>query len=400
MSAPSWANGSVVILTHVATGASLTVLVEKDKAQLTFCRIEGPYEKLKVTQNDGETAWGAGGGKFASFVTSSAGGGDPDGAATMAFQLCANQKKENTDGSEGWYLGVSSSSSSGVLLPHGLRLVGNAGPQPFVATEVTSRAQMSLSTATQHGPSLTSTQIETFCREGYLVLPGAVPLPLVHDALRRINHELGKPGMMIEGGVEGAAKLAGNTSNHPAILDLYRPIEAAVESLVGAGCAVPPQGAQLALRFPEVCPPYEPKGTEWHTDGMRQGKWNPFSLLVGISLSNVPAPQSGNLLAFPRTHHTLHAMLQEGGLLHLCTSSDAVWGHGQLPDLGPPTALLLAKGDVVLAHPKMAHRGGPNFSPDIRYQIYYRIKHKHHAARQRQLETDLFADLDGCHTTT
>ncbi|ETV83067.1 hypothetical protein, variant [Aphanomyces astaci] len=369
--APTWANGSVVTITHGETGSTFRALVEKDKAGqiVTLCNIDTPYEKLKVSQHDGETSWGAGGGKFAAFAATPV---DSISNSTFTFQLCANQKKLNVDGSEGWYLGVSSSSaaSRGILLTPDHVLVGNGAPCTFVVSEVTSRAHMQLSSATACNlPPLTPSQLESFCREGYLVLPRAVPLPLVHDALRRINHELGKPGMMIDGGVEGTAKLAGNISNHPAILDLYRPVHTAVESIVGQGCVVPPLGAQLALRFPELCAPYEPLGNEWHTDGMRQGKWNPFSLLVGIALSDTAtSAENGNLLVFPRTHRTLHNMLQsptdKEDLLRACVAADKAWGQGQhLPNLGPPLALKLSPGDVVLAHPKTAHRGGPNFSP-------------------------------------
>ena len=32
-------------------------------------------------------------------------------------------------------------------------------------------------------------------------------------------------------------------------------------------------------------------------------------------------------------------------------------------------------GDIVLAHHKLAHRGGVNHSPHIRYQVYFRLSH-------------------------
>jgi hypothetical protein len=226
-------------------------------------------------------------------------------------------------------------------------------------------------------------QRQTFMQEGYLVLPSLVPMSLIDNALRRINHDLGTPGSMIEGGVEGAAKLAGHTSNSAAILDLYfqSPVHAMVESIVGNNHVVPPQGAQVALRFPSLGAYVEPLGTEWHTDGMRQGKAHPFSLLVGIALSEVRTPQSGNLIVFPKSHHVLHAMmmLDDRGpdkkaqpdddghkwstLTHSCCAAESVWGNGELPNLGTPVQLLCHKGDVILCHPKLAHRGGPNFSP-------------------------------------
>ncbi|OQR82385.1 hypothetical protein ACHHYP_16136 [Achlya hypogyna] len=390
-----WGNGSVLTLRHVASGASMAFLIEQDKGHVTFCRLDAPYEKLRVTQT-GETTWGAGGGKFASFV--------PQHVAddVYTFQLGANQRKANVDDGEGWFLGVAA--GPGILLGHGLALVGHASPSHvFRVTEQARKATLRLDDSCLLGAttSLSPSQISTFMREGFVVLPGAVQLHLVNNALRQINHELGKPGAMIEGGVEGAAKLSGTTSNSAAVRDLYfrSPVHAYVASLVGA--TAPPQGAQIALRFPEIGPEYEPQGNEWHTDGMRQGKWNPFSLLVGIALSDVPAPQSGNLIVFPGSHHTLHGMLQEGGVLAgvatTCTSVDTVWGDGRLPHLGTPVPLLCSKGDVVLAHPKMAHRGGPNFSPHIRYQVYFRIKHAEHDTRAERVKTDLFGDLDGCH---
>ena len=46
-----------------------------------------------------------------------------------------------------------------------------------------------------------------------------------------------------------------------------------------------------------------------------------------------------------------------------------------MQDFGPATQVLLRKGDVVLAHQKLAHFGGANCSPDIRYQVYFRVGH-------------------------
>ena len=55
-----------------------------------------------------------------------------------------------------------------------------------------------------------------------------------------------------------------------------------------------------------------------------------------------------------------------------------------LPDLGAPLQLLLEPGDIVLAHPKLAHRGAPNYSSNIRYMIYFRLKHVMHGTIDMQ----------------
>ena len=79
-------------------------------------------------------------------------------------------------------------------------------------------------------------------------------------------------------------------------------------------------------------------------------------------------------------------------------AADNPWGAGAgLPDLGAPTQLCMQPGDVVLAHPHLAHRGGPNYSPHVRYMVYFRLKHREHGTDRMaaMLRTDLYADLPG-----
>jgi ectoine hydroxylase-related dioxygenase (phytanoyl-CoA dioxygenase family) len=42
-------------------------------------------------------------------------------------------------------------------------------------------------------------------------------------------------------------------------------------------------------------------------------------------------------------------------------------------DVGPSEWVQLAPGDVVIAHQMLAHGIGSNSSPNIRYQIYFRV---------------------------
>ncbi|RLN65649.1 hypothetical protein BBJ28_00001814 [Nothophytophthora sp. Chile5] len=408
--------GAVVQVTHVQSHYSFRALIERTSATspltLSFCSVERPYEKLRVALN-GHVSWSLAAAKFAAFLVEDAGAEVPEDAIDALldkghshlarFRSLAHQKKLNRAETLGWYLGVAVSSSSPELLGD----AGKGADSLFRLSIVSTRAAFTLnptrSVMADAGPSsiLSESQRHSFMRNGYLQIRGAVPLPLANAALRRINHDLGIPGLMIDGGVEGNAKLAGTTSNSEAVLDLYYLSEVCkyVEALVGSDQVVTPRGAQIALRFPELGEPREPLGTEWHTDGMRQGRLHPFSLLVGVALSNVPEPLSGNLTVFPGSHSTLQSLLTDDGKLRghddECYKADSVWGDGTLPDLGVPVQLLAARGDLVLAHPNLAHRGGLNFSPDIRYQVYFRIKHKQLEALQPQCATDLWADLQG-----
>ena len=71
---------------------------------------------------------------------------------------------------------------------------------------------------------------------------------------------------------------------------------------------------------------------------------------------------------------------------------------GGLPEVGAPQQLLVQPGvcatcgaageltrqagDILLLHPKLAHRACPNYGPNIRYMVYFRIKHRQHGQPQ------------------
>uniref|UniRef100_A0AAV1UGJ7 Phytanoyl-CoA dioxygenase n=1 Tax=Peronospora matthiolae TaxID=2874970 RepID=A0AAV1UGJ7_9STRA len=395
--------GAVIQATHVSSGYSFRALVERGNHSefLTtcLCSTEKPYEKLKVALN-GQVSWSQTTAKFALFLVELEANREGDGYTFLAhFKAMAHQKKVSRSQSTGWYLGATKSG-----------LLGDAGKgheSLFQLTVISPRAAFVVDTARSMVPSskhlsiLCESQRRSFMQNGYLQIRGAVALPLVNAALKRINHDLGIPRRLIEGGVEGSVKLAGNTSNSDAILDIYylSNVRKYVEAIVGVDQVVAPQGAQVALRFPDLGEPREPLGTEWHTDGMRQGRRHPFSLLAGVALSNVAEPLSGNFTVFPGSHAFLHNRLAANGKLDdhddECYKADSVWGDGTLPDLGIPVQLLAGRGDLVLAHPDLAHRGGLNFSPDIRYQVYFRIRHKALDDLQEACIADLWADLEG-----
>ena len=67
---------------------------------------------------------------------------------------------------------------------------------------------------------------------------------------------------------------------------------------------VPATSVQVALRFPGcndalvvsgAAMKDMVRGTDWHTDGLRQGKKHSFSLLVGVALSENQVKNRGNL---------------------------------------------------------------------------------------------------------
>eukprot|EP00041_Stephanoeca_diplocostata_P021918 m.518199 g.518199 ORF g.518199 m.518199 type:complete len:246 (+) comp21939_c0_seq6:169-906(+) len=95
------------------------------------------------------------------------------------------------------------------------------------------------------------------------------------------------------------------------------------QSLIGRGRVNRVDHAQIALRppverlynakrnrisngQPEMLPP-----SAWHIDGMGKDKHSPFTLLLGVTLSAVPEPDSGNFCVFPGSHKLLFPLLKD-----------------------------------------------------------------------------------------
>ena len=63
------------------------------------------------------------------------------------------------------------------------------------------------------------------------------------------------------------------------------------------------------------------------------------------------------------------------------------------PDIGKPVQVPLNCGDVVLCHSELPHCGAPNRSCDIRYMIYFRVRHRYMKRLLERSPLDPFADL-------
>ncbi|CAE8676146.1 unnamed protein product [Polarella glacialis] len=218
------------------------------------------------------------------------------------------------------------------------------------------------------------------------------------------------------------------------------PVWRLVEQLLGQGQVDQSSlNAQVALRFPCIHDDLVATGTavwksvtgrDWHTDGLRQNKKHSFSLLLGIALSDIPSEDLGNLCVWPGSHRFCHARMRhpDGQIWRLTSEAgesptgelggkppvgqeappggqglgqEGGWwpGDGPLPDLGPPVQLRMRAGDVVLTHSEMAHCGGPHLGPDMRYMVYFRIRHKDWAEMREAavLVGDMWVDLKGVH---
>jgi hypothetical protein len=209
----------------------------------------------------------------------------------------------------------------------------------------------------------------------------------------------------------------------PAILDLFykSPVQSICESLFNVksiGAYHPPihvHQAQIALREPQAMPglggifsfrskPPVLDGKRWHIDGLAQSRHTPFLLLVGVALSDHLQEFSGNLCVFPGSHHSLQPFLHEfvrNGYLNQIESDGKPLGPHMIeefpgkPVLDQPIQVLLAKGDVVVVHQKVAHRGGPNYSEHSRNMVYFRVAPHNHFQKADACLDNIWIGFEG-----
>jgi hypothetical protein len=228
---------------------------------------------------------------------------------------------------------------------------------------------------------LLAPMLSRFVEEGYLHLPQLVPASRVEAALAVINSHLCSRGggVVAEDPQDGSSKLtfcpgAGGTDEIRALL-IASPLWTVVQRLLGRGAVAhgSTQSAQIALRPPELrlrrrggetaegqegttgagagagaaagqLPEATP-GVQWHVDGMGKGRHSPFTLLVGVTLSDTSTPNSGNFVVFPGSHHRTLPLLTVSAR----AGRQVLIGGGgdQKPDMGAGHQVLARPGDVV-----------------------------------------------------
>lgn len=213
---------------------------------------------------------------------------------------------------------------------------------------------------------------------GYVVIPGVVPKLMLQDAMKAVNHAIGKA--MHSNEAEHRTPMR-QLSGHPALVNLFNgtPAKAIMDSLIGQDYN-PIQGVQAALRYPDYPDPPDPQAGA-HLDGMlkiKEGKVENFTALAGILLSDQPRPNMGNFVVYPGSHRLYEAYFREHGAEVLLTEESFGTMHRSphvpLPD---PVQITGQAGDLVISHYQLIHNGGPNISDRIRYSCYYRIYHSH-----------------------
>ena len=162
---------------------------------------------------------------------------------------------------------------------------------------------------------------------------------------------------------------------HPLLLDLFRDrsLQERLERLVDPD-QVSVDDGQIAIRQAhntEVS--YAPiphiDGIPTATNGMAGDELTPFTLLVGIFLTDVTRAFAGNFTVWPGSHIVLEHYFNERG--HRAKRE----GMPQVP-LGLPTQLLCSAGDTVVCHYNLAHAAAVNTSDSDRFAVFFRVTHR------------------------
>lgn len=242
---------------------------------------------------------------------------------------------------------------------------------------------------------LTNDQTTGMYENGFVRLPGILPRCEIGSALQAINFSLGQKGMHPDELPDlRSQSYCREMQTDRAITDLFNatPLSTLSQQFLGEGNVSPVKLGQIALRFPNRPHGGQRCGPVPHLDGMHAphngmppGSFGTFTALAGIFLSDLPAEFCGNFAVWPGTHRSTEAYFQEHGPEKFLEGLPPI-------ELPSPVQITARAGDAVFCHYQLAHSVALNFSPNIRYAIFFRLKHKDHDNHRREVLADIWRD--------
>ena len=150
-------------------------------------------------------------------------------------------------------------------------------------------------------------------------------------------------------------------------------------------CHVTPEGKEFLLHADAMgIKLAQSQEKNWHLDGWDYKSVMMMSCLWGTYINSLPHGNMGNLLVYPGTHHVLAKHLRDKGPDWMYDGKKQKptpqqnWpklSHPKISD-GLAYQLCVEAGDVVLAHPWLAHGIGINTSNQTRLACYARLSAK------------------------
>ena len=248
---------------------------------------------------------------------------------------------------------------------------------------------------------LTKQQQNQFMTDGYCILSQVIPSNLTLEAIKSINYALSQAiveNKYPNGYMNTTMRPTGNKKlfqvTVPEIMNLLVPLLPYCNNLLGKDSFTVPTEAQLALRFPMQGQPPTTNiledMTEWHVDDIFDAPLPPFSLLVGIPLNDWKEPWSGNFTLYSGSHHTLNHIILDN--YQSFVDNYKFLKHPKLPN---PIQIIVNVNDAFFVHPLVAHQAAPNYSPNIRYAIFFRLEMRNKLILQRRILHDIWSEFPG-----
>jgi hypothetical protein len=189
------------------------------------------------------------------------------------------------------------------------------------------------------------------------------------------NALLKGPGQRVE--------LVGDITQDPDLLALFHAscLPHLLQRLLGKGEVAPVTHGQIIATYPcldvsMTCPAL--LGDQWRVEGFTETSHSPYSLLVGIALTDLSTDHTGNFCLHPGSHMVLLEQYRQQAKQHGCILSRSPQ-ESKKADLGEPVQLLMQAGDVFLCTQRMAYLHALNYSSEVTMIAYYRISHVDHA---------------------
>lgn len=246
---------------------------------------------------------------------------------------------------------------------------------------------------------LSEGQKREILERGFVKVPGVVSEEKVNAAVRAINASFGEgidPEQIV---TYRAQSFCPELQGDPAISGLLNdtPAWSLAESAIGKGRIQPVNRGQIAIRFPVAGDPEltlggHLDGRHSPTNGVPKDTIRNFTMLLGVSLSEVRTEWSGNLALWPGTHVLYEAYFREHGYDIL-----RLGGAEGMPPIEEPEAeqQMAEPGDVFLVHYQIKHCPVTNISPFSRYMIYFRLNHVDHDQQRFEALTDIWMEWEG-----
>lgn len=241
--------------------------------------------------------------------------------------------------------------------------------------------------------------IKSFFEVGYTVVSGLIPNNLVFDANLMVSswvssQLLNKNGRVLnfqlsDLGVGERLDLKGLILTDFDLMSLYfnTPLIHLTQKLIGSGDVQHPTSCQITTTYPSSVDIEKEKvldGTQWYIEGFGENRQHsPFTLLIGIALTDINTSFQGNFCVFPGSHVILLEQYKHQAERNSTLFSENPKNH-QKPHLGEPVQLTLKAGDVFLCTQRLAHYYSPNIpnesslNPTPTTIVYFKISHVDH----------------------